>query len=48
MNTPNPARAARRQNSSWARSATLMGRPMLGPNVLARTDFLHATLTAAA
>lgn len=28
-------------------SATLMGRPMLGPNVLARTEFLHATLQRA-
>ncbi|MFC5186704.1 TetR/AcrR family transcriptional regulator [Actinomadura harenae] len=28
-------------------SATLMGRPMLGPNVLARTEFLHATLRRA-
>ncbi|MGW0808122.1 TetR/AcrR family transcriptional regulator C-terminal domain-containing protein [Nonomuraea sp. NPDC002799] len=47
MNTRNPARAARRQNSSWAWSATLMGRPMLGPNVLARTEFLHTTLQRA-
>ncbi|WFE41140.1 TetR/AcrR family transcriptional regulator C-terminal domain-containing protein [Micromonospora sp. WMMD998] len=28
-------------------SATLLGRPMLGPNVLARTEFLHATLANA-
>jgi len=28
-------------------SATLLGRPMLGPNVLARTEFLHATLAGA-
>ncbi|MEV4252256.1 TetR/AcrR family transcriptional regulator [Spirillospora sp. NPDC049652] len=28
-------------------SATLMGRPMLGPNVLARTEFLHAALRRA-
>ncbi|WP_034484148.1 TetR/AcrR family transcriptional regulator [Actinomadura oligospora] len=28
-------------------TATLMGRPMLGPNVLARTEFLHATLRRA-
>ncbi|GAB2630903.1 TetR/AcrR family transcriptional regulator C-terminal domain-containing protein [Streptomyces capparidis] len=28
-------------------SATLLARPMLGPNVLARTEFLYATLRAA-
>lgn len=28
-------------------SPSLMGRPLLGPNVLARTEFLHATLTRA-
>jgi AcrR family transcriptional regulator len=28
-------------------SAALIGRPMLGPNVLQRTEFLHATLAAA-
>src|SRR5689334_17095370 len=28
-------------------TATLMGRPMLGPNVLARTEFLHAALQRA-
>jgi AcrR family transcriptional regulator len=28
-------------------SATLLSRPLLGPNVLARTEFLHATLVAA-
>ncbi|WP_433324075.1 TetR/AcrR family transcriptional regulator [Spirillospora sp. CA-294931] len=28
-------------------SAALLGRPLLGPNVLARTEFLHATLVGA-
>jgi AcrR family transcriptional regulator len=28
-------------------SPSLLGRPLLGPNVLARTEFLHATLTRA-
>lgn len=28
-------------------SATLLGRPMLGPNVLTRSEYLHATLLAA-
>lgn len=28
-------------------SAALLGRPMLGPNVLARTEFLHAALAGA-
>jgi len=28
-------------------SATLLGRPLIGPNVLARSEFLHATLIAA-
>src|SRR5437868_1043016 len=28
-------------------TATLMGRPMLGPNVLTRTEFLHAALQRA-
>ncbi|GLX96338.1 TetR family transcriptional regulator [Herbidospora sp. NBRC 101105] len=28
-------------------SAALLGRPMLGPNVLARSDFLYATLVGA-
>nr|WP_241267400.1 TetR/AcrR family transcriptional regulator [Streptomyces scabichelini] len=32
-------------NHPW--SVTLLGRPMLGPNVLARSEFLHATLLRA-
>jgi len=28
-------------------SASLLGRPLMGPNVLARSEFLHATLVAA-
>ncbi|WP_089210470.1 TetR/AcrR family transcriptional regulator [Streptosporangium subroseum] len=32
-------------NHPW--SATLLGRPMLGPNVLARSEFLYATLLRA-